>query len=192
MSKVIAHKQSLFSSLMNRFAIANTQQRILFTLLSMGIGVVLLAATAQLKFVLPFTPVPVTGQTFGVLLIAMLMGSQAGSLTVGAYLIAGAAGAPFFANVSGPHTTGYLFGMLVAARVVGYLADIGWAKSFSKAFAIGTLGTAIIFAFGLAILGKFTGYSNVLALGLYPFLIGAVIKIALASGVVSMLNRNQD
>lgn len=178
MSKAIAHQQSLIPSIIEK-----ANQKLLAKSVSVFLGVVLMAALAHVSIVLPFTPVPITGQTFGVLFIAFLMGSQLASITLATYLISGFMGAPVFAQIPGPHTSGYLIGMFFAAIVVGRLADNGWASNFFKSFIASILGTAIIFAFGLIVLSYFVGANNVFVMGLYPFIPGAVIKMTLASGL---------
>ena len=105
-------------------------------------GSILIALTAQVSIPLPFTPVPVTGQTFGVLVVGMALGSRRGALAVIAYLMEGAMGAPVFAGgtggapiLAGP-TAGYLFGFVPAAFVTGYLAEkwLGWEPDFNSTF----------------------------------------------------------
>lgn len=153
----------------------------------------LLVATAYISIELPFSPVPITGQTLGVLLIAMLLGKVRGTAVVSAYLLEGIAGLPVFAGgqagilaLVGP-TGGYLIGFLVAAYCVGSLADKQFDRSYLKSVLAMTLGTAIIFFFGLLGLSRFglaSDLSVLLQLGLIPFIPGAVIKIGLASVIL--------
>jgi len=145
----------------------------------------LIAMTAQIA--LPIGPVPITGQTFGVLLIAALLGSRLGAGSVVAYLIQGAMGLPFFAGgmagtavFAGP-TAGYLIGFIAAAFVVGWLAERGWDRTPARTVAMMLLGTAVIYAFGLIWLSTFTGWANVLTLGMVPFLPGDILKVMLAA-----------
>lgn len=147
----------------------------------------LLVASSYLAINLPFSPVPITGQTFGVLLVAMALGRVRGSAIVLAYLVEGASGLPVFAGgkaglgaLVGP-TGGYLLGFMAAAWTVGFLADKGWDKGYVKSILAMTLGTAIIFACGLTQLSLFVPGEILTAMGLYPFLPGAAIKIAVAS-----------
>ena len=146
-----------------------------------------LVGSAYLAVNLPFSPVPVTAQTLGVLLVAMLLGRVRGTAVVLAYLAEGAAGLPVFAGgkagiaaLLGP-TGGYLIGFLVAAYIVGYLADRGWDKQLVKSIVAMSIGTALIFVCGLAQLSLFVPAKSLAAMGLYPFLPGALIKIALAA-----------
>jgi biotin transport system substrate-specific component len=150
----------------------------------------LLIASAWVSFGLPFSPVPVTGQTFGVLLVAMALGRVRGTAVVGAYLLEGTAGLPVFALGSGGlpvlfgPTGGYLLGFLAAAWVAGSLADRGWHRSLWQSITAMTIGTAVIFAVGLAWLSRFVPAGALLAVGLTPFLIGAGVKIAVASAIL--------
>lgn len=144
----------------------------------------ILVLSAYLTITLPFSPVPVTGQTFGVLLVALALGRTRGSAVVLAYLVEGLAGLPVFAGggagpgaLMGP-TGGYLIGFLVAAHLVGWLADKGWSQGYLRGLAAMCLGTAAIFACGLIQLSLFVPVEGLLAAGLWPFLPGAAIKIA--------------
>ena len=152
-----------------------------------ALGLSLLISMSHVSIPLSFTPVPITGQTFAVLLIALLWGQKKSFAIVSTYLIMGVFQLPVFAVGAGFLTYGYLMGMLLACAVVGYGADRGWASSWMKTFALGTLGTALIFTLGLFWLSFFTPMENLLMLGLIPFLPGAFIKIALASGLCQIL-----
>lgn len=150
----------------------------------------LLAACAYISVTLPFSPVPVTGQTFGVLIIAMALGRMRGTAVVLAYLIEGVMGLPVFAGGSsglvkfiGP-TGGYLIGFLGASYVIGSLADKGWDKGYLKSVFCMVIGTVIIFVTGLLWLSRFVPAENTLTMGLYPFIPGAIIKISLASVIL--------
>lgn len=154
--------------------------------LLLGLNLVLVAS-AYLSISLPFSPVPITGQTFGVLLIAMALGRVRGTAVVLAYLLEGAAGLPVFAGgsagvavIAGP-TGGYLLGFVVAAWTVGYLADHAWDRTVVRSVAAMSIGTAIIFICGLAWLARFVPADALLTAGLTPFIPGALVKIALAS-----------
>ena len=146
-----------------------------------------LVATSYLVINLPFSPVPITGQTFGVLLIAMALGRVRGMAVVLAYILEGAMGLPVFAGgraglpvLLGP-TGGYLIGFVAAAWVIGSLADRGWDRKYFSSLAAMMIGTGIIFTCGLAQLSQFVPADGLMVTGLYPFLPGAAIKIALAS-----------
>ena len=151
-------------------------------------GVLALALLAQVALPIPGSPIPVTGQTLGVLLIGTSYGATLGITTFLTYLFIGIAGAPIFAG--GAHglsrltgaTGGYLVGMLVASFVVGALAGRKWDQRINKALFTMLLGDVIIFSFGLlwlhASLGK--SWSWTIAAGFTPFIIGEVLKVAIA------------
>ncbi len=146
-----------------------------------------LAVLSQVEIRLPWTPVPVTLQTFAVFLIGAALGARRGALAVAAFLLQGAAGLPFFAGgAAGPAhlvgpTGGYLAGFVVAAFVIGALAERGWDRTPTRAFVAVSVGAALIFACGLAQLSTFVPREQLLALGLTPFLPGAALKVALAA-----------
>ena len=151
-------------------------------------GVFALAILAQIAIPVPGSPVPVTGQTLGVLLIGTAYGSTLGVTTFALYLLAGIAGAPIFANngfgidrVIGA-TGGYLIGMLVATYVVGQLARLRLDQKFLTALPSMLIGTVITFTFGLVWLQQYTGkdWAWTINAGLTPFIVGEVLKIAIA------------
>lgn len=153
-----------------------------------------IALTVSAKTHVPFYPVPMTMQTFVVLMIGMAYGWRLGAATVLFYLAQGAAGLPVFSGtperglgllyMAGP-TGGYLVGFVASAALVGFLAERGWGRSIVTTGIAMTLGTATIFALGLAWLGMLVGFDKpVLALGLTPFLAGAAFKIALAAALL--------
>lgn len=150
-------------------------------------GSLLIAAAAQVRILLPFTPVPVTGQTFAVLLVGALFGARRGAASAMAYIALGLMGLPVFsAAPPGPAalvspTAGYLAGFVAAAWVTGALSERGWdRKPLTAALAMG-IGSCVIFACGLLWLGRFTGWNVVLQQGLFPFIPGDLLKIALAT-----------
>lgn len=156
-------------------------------LLVMG-GTVFIAGLAQIALPIPGSPIPVTGQTLGVLLVGTSYGAGLGFTTLLTYLLVGIAGAPIFAD--GGHgfsrlsqaTGGYLIGMLVASLIVGFLAGRTWDQRLRTALPAMLLGDVIIFSFGLLWLHAYTGkgWSWTIAAGLTPFFIGEVLKIAIA------------
>src|ERR671926_1317552 len=149
-----------------------------------------IAASAQ--FAIQIGPVPITGQTFAVLLTGALLGSRLGAAAVIAYLIEGALGLPFFAGGGagivrffGP-TGGYLVAFPAAAFMVGAFAEHGWDKRYPTAVAAMAIGSAIIFLAGWAWYAVLTNTPPVVAfqLAVLKFLPGDVIKIALAAAVL--------
>ena len=150
-------------------------------------GSLLIALSAQIQFVLPFSPVPITGQTFSVLLLGALYGSRRGTATVASYLVLGAIGLPVFAGgafgiarLVGP-TAGYLAGFLAAAFVVGALSERGWDRKPWTTAGSMTIGNFIIYVAGILWLSRFVGWQAVLNTGFLPFLAGDALKIALAT-----------
>jgi len=152
------------------------------------LGSLFVAALAQVEIPLPFTPVPITGQTFGVLLIGAALGSKRGAASLTLYLAEGALGLPFFAG--GAHglsvltgaTAGYLLGFIGAAYVIGRLAEKGLERNVRTSFIPFLIGTVIIYACGITWLAVFLGsFSKAVAFGLIPFLIGDIIKLLAAS-----------
>lgn len=152
---------------------------------------------AQASVRLPFTEVPITGQTFAVLLTAMALGRARGVAAVLAYLAEGAAGLPVFAegrsgmaSFVGP-TGGYLVGFVLAAAVAGTLADRGWTRSYRWSFAGMLLSSAFVFLPGVVWLGvwlsragEFGGVGALLAAGWLPFVPGDVLKSAVAASLL--------
>src|SRR6476660_6627996 len=149
-----------------------------------------IAAAAQ--FAIHIGPIPITGQSFAVLLTGALLGSRLGAAAVIAYLIEGALGLPFFAGGGagivrffGP-TGGYLVAFPAAAFIVGAFAEHGWDKRYETAVAAMAIGSAIIFLGGWAWFAILTNTEPVAAfkLAVLPFLLGDVIKIALGAAVL--------
>ena len=152
-------------------------------------GSLLIALSAYLKIQLPFSPVPITGQTLAVLLVGASLGAKKGGLSVLAYLGEGLIGLPVFAGgASGPAyllgpTGGYLAGFAVAAFAVGWLAERGWDRHVGLTLAAMLIGNLLIYLLGLAWLSVYVGVGQALPLGFYPFLAGDAIKLLLA-GIV--------
>lgn len=161
-------------------------------IVSVVFGVVFLAALAQIAIPLPFTPVPITGQTFGVALMSLLWGRKWGFATVALYVCVGALGVPVFsAGTAGLKlaTSGYLLGMCLSAFVIGTLSDRGFSKSFTKSFIACLCGSACVFAGGLFVLSNFVPQGTVLAAGLVPFIPGDIVKSTLASLIASRASK---
>jgi biotin transport system substrate-specific component len=151
-----------------------------------------IALCAQVSIPLPFTPVPLTGQTLGVLYAGALLGPRRGAAASALYLMMGAAGLPFLAGGAAglAHfagaTSGYLLGFIPAAYLTGELARRGWDRSPLTAFAAMLLGSSIIFALGCLVLRFFVPAGEVLPKGLYPFLIGDCFKAAVSAGLLPL------
>lgn len=154
-------------------------------------GAVFIALVAQLSFYLPFTPVPVSGLTFGVLVIGAALGSIRGLLATLVYVLAGVAGAPVYADASYGIgvllgvTGGYLVGSVLAAALTGYLAERAWDRKVRSAVPAMLLGEVLIFVVGVGWLMVVldVGLGAGLALGFVPFLLGEVVKLV-AAGVL--------
>jgi biotin transport system substrate-specific component len=147
----------------------------------------LTAILAQIRIPLPYTPVPLTGQTFGALLAGVALGSRRALSSQLLYLLAGVAGLPVFAggaysfgHLSGP-TGGYLMGLPLAAGVLGWWVERGGARGSLRLGAGLVLSNLLILAAGTIWL-QFAlrlPYREAWALGFYPFLLGDILKIAL-------------
>ena len=151
-------------------------------------GAGLVGLFAQISVSLPFTPVPITGQTFAVLLVGATLGTIRGVLSMMVYALAGMAGVPWFADHSSGvalASFGYIVGFIVAAGVVGRLAERGATRTPLRTAAIMVIGSLVIYAFGVTWLKVSLGvsWSSAIALGLTPFLLGDAVKVALAAGL---------
>lgn len=152
------------------------------------------AVLAQIKVTLPFTPVPLTAQTFAVLLVGAALGAKRGAASMALYTALGAFGIPVFAGgasglayLSGA-TAGYLVGFIAAAYVTGLLAERGLERSVRTSIIPFLVGTIVIYICGVTWLAVVLGsFSKALAAGLLPFLIGDAIKLIAASALLPVL-----
>ena len=171
----------------NLLPLNNINNKILKIIFYVLFGTLLLAVSSKVQ--VPFWPVPMTMQTFVVLIIAMMYGWKLSLLTLIAYLIEGAVGLPVFAKgggllyLIGP-TAGYLYGMVIAAAVIGYFADLGYGKSIIKCIIPLGIGTIIIFVCGIGDLSSIIGFDKAIAAGLLPFIPSELFKIALAAFII--------
>ncbi len=177
---------------------SNTLRRAVFpnvslltnALLVLG-GALFVALSAQISIPLPFTPVPITGQTFAVLLVAGSLGSVCGTLSMGLYLLMGIVGLPVYADhthgieVIKGATGGYIIGFIIAGLIVGLMADRGWDKKFSSSVTMMLTGNVVVFLVGLVWLQQVlhTNLADTLKYGLYPFVPGEVLKLYLAGAL---------
>ena len=169
------------------FRPAARKQALVYDTVLVLAGSFVLALASQLAIRFPFSPVPVTAQTLAVLIIGAVMGSKRGALAVIAYLAQGAAGLPVFAGglsgvayMAGP-TGGYLAGFALAAYVTGFCAEKSLDRYMLTAILAMVLGNIAIYLIGLAWLAVYVGINNAFTLGLYPFVIGDILKLAIAS-----------
>jgi biotin transport system substrate-specific component len=154
-------------------------------------GVLFVAILARISIPIPGSPVPISGQTFGVLFAACALGARRAVVMGGVYLAVGLIGFPVFADgASGQAvvvgaTGGYLVGFVVAGALVGRLAELGWDRRFVGSLAAMVLGSLAIYAVGAAWLAAFApgGYDLGWAIekGVLPFLVGDAIKVVLAA-----------
>lgn len=160
------------------------------------------ALTARVKLDLGFTPVPITGQTLGVLLTGALLGSRRGALALALYLAEGAIGLPVFAGGTGGlarllgPTGGYLLSYPLAAGLVGLLAERGWDRTPWRAALAMLLGNVVIYMIGVPWLNWYAGtlfQVSVAWAGVLPYLPGDLLKLAVAATVLpsgwALLNR---
>ena len=157
-------------------------------------GSLFIALLAQITIRLAFTPVPITLQTFGVLLVGTAYGWRLAGLTIALYLAEIALGLPFAAEgESGldvltltTASGGYLWGFLVTALLCGWLANRGWDRSIRSSISVMLLGTVVIYGFGVPWLAAAIDVPLLEAfeLGLYPFVIGDLLKLLLAAGLL--------
>lgn len=170
------------------------------TLVLALVGSAFVAVSAQIY--VPLWPVPITGQTFAVLIVGMAFGWRLGAVTLLLYLAEGAAGIPVFAKLSagpavivGP-TGGYILGFVLAAAVVGYLAQRGWDRNVGLTALAMLIGNIAIYLPGLPWLAVYLagiGTENpvgaAIAGGLVPFLPGDALKLALAACLLPLVWR---
>ncbi len=152
------------------------------------IGSLLIGILAQISIPIPFSPVPITGQTIGVVLVGGVLGSKRGAISIMCYLLEGSLGLPVFANMkAGAHvligpTGGYLWGFIVAAFLIGRLKEKGFFNSPLNCFISCFISTTTILLIGALYLSIFTAdFSKGMNMGLYPFLVGDLIKSSICA-----------
>ena len=160
---------------------------------TMVVGFALLTAVAaQLTLPLPWTPVPITGQTLAVLLSGATLGWRAGGVSQLVYILLGGMGLPFFHDgqggwsvVSGP-TGGYLVGFVVSAALVGALAERGQDRRLLTSLPAMLAGSAVIYLFGVPWLAHVldVGVPRAIELGMAPFVIGDCFKLVIAGALL--------
>jgi len=155
-------------------------------------GAALVTVLAQVA--IPLWPVPITGQTLAVLLVGSTLGWARGAISMVLYALLGLVGLPVFSD--GTHgatvlfgaTGGYIVGFIVSAALVGWLAERQWDRKILKAMVTFVAGSVVVFAIGLPWLAivLHTDLPTTLQYGLYPFIIGGIIKAAIAAGLLPL------
>ena len=152
-------------------------------------GAIFVGLTAQVVIPLPFTPVPLSLQTFSVLLVGAALGSTRGLASMGLYLVAGLAGVPWFAGANSGWqfaSIGYVVGFVAAAWLVGLLAERRGDRTLLRAAGLMVLGNLVIYVFGVTGLLLMTPFDmpTAIAKGVVPFLLGDAIKIVAAAALL--------
>lgn len=171
------------------------QRTLVKDLLLVTAGITVVAALAQVE--IPMWPVPITGQTLGVMLVAATLGFRRGVAALAGYLALGLAGAPIFAGFTGSIAAigkpsfGFVIGFVATAAVVGWLAERRWDRRPLLSIALFGLASLIPFAFGipymaavLAAMGSPVDLGGALALGFLPFIVGGIVKWAIAAAAL--------
>jgi len=161
-----------------------------------AVGAALVAALAQVE--VPLWPVPVTGQTLGVVVVGAALGARRGAAALVTYLVAGLAGLPVFAGFTGSIAAvakpsfGFIIGFVFAAFVAGWFAERAWDRKPVLAFVGFAAASVIPFLFGVpymafilnTVLGANLGFEAIIAAGVTPFIVGGIVKAALAAVLV--------
>jgi biotin transport system substrate-specific component len=155
-------------------------------------GTALVAVCAQISVKLPFTPVPITGQTFAVCLVGASLGAIRGVASLSLYFLIGIIGAPVYAHqqsgwdVITSASGGYIVGFVAAAAIIGALAEHGWDRRFSSAVGAMLTGNVVIYLIGLPWLAVVlnTNLDKTLEYGLYPFVPGDLFKLYCAAALL--------
>ena len=152
-------------------------------------GALFIYLTSRVAIPIPGNPIPITGQTFGVLLVGGALGLRRGFAAVSLYVLLGVVGLPFFAEGKGGISViwgasgGYLIGFVAMGAVVGRLAELGWDRKFVGALGAMLVGSVVLYAIALPWLKNVTGMSwqETIQTGLVPFLLGDALKAVLAA-----------
>jgi len=164
-------------------------------------GAAFVGLAAQVAVPLPWTPVPVTGQTFAVLLTAAALGTWRGVASMLVYALMGVVGVPWFAGGSSAFqggalvvSFGYIIGFIAAAAIVGHLAERGATRTALRTAGLMVLGNLVIYSIGVLWLAAAIDVSlaRAIELGAQPFLLGDALKVALAAGLFPMAWRAVD
>tara|TARA_B110000438_G_scaffold260217_1_gene270143 strand:- start:1395 stop:1961 length:567 start_codon:yes stop_codon:yes gene_type:complete len=180
-TKILELKQKYYFSIKPNIA----------NILGILLGSLLIAMLAQISIYIPFSPVPITGQTIGVLLVGGILGSRKGLLTVIAYISEGYLGLPVFAEMSagfpvlfGP-TGGYILSFLPAVFIIGYLSEKNFTGKILPSFISCMSVTILILGSGTLFLSLFFGLKEALVLGFYPFIYVGLLKSFISAGIIT-------
>ena len=211
---LVLGNQCRYGFVKGRFVVSFTKKLFMPTIIDLIFGpsiaasVVFVAAAAGFiaivaQFVVPLNPVPITGQTFAVILISLSFGATRAALAMLLYVLLGLSGLPVFSNAQGGvevilgPSGGYILGYIPAAWLVGFLAQRGWTRSFWPACAAGVLGTVVMFTAGILGLRRVLIETHrdvtltlLLETGVTPFLVGATIKVVLAAAIIALASRS--
>ena len=173
-------------------AVAFPRAGLLKDVLLMLAGTGLIAAAAQISVKLPFTPVPITGQTFAVCLVGASLGAIRGATSLTLYFLIGVLGAPVYAHhdhgwdVITSASGGYIVGFVLAAALTGFLAERRWDRRLSSSIGLMLTGNVVIYLVGLPWLAVVlnTNLEKTLEYGLYPFIPGDTFKLYLAAAAL--------
>ncbi len=159
------------------------------------LGSLFIGLLAQFSIPVPFSPVPITGQTIGVVLVGGILGAKKGSLSILCYIFEGAIGIPVFAGMkSGMHilvgpTAGYLWAFIIAAYITGLLTEKGYTRKPLGSFLSCLDATTLILVIGALYLATFNGLSDALIMGFYPFLVGDVVKSSICAFMLNTFRK---
>ena len=160
-------------------------------------GIIFLIIAAKVKFILPFSPIPITLGTFAVLTIGTTYGQRLGLMTIFGYLLIGMLGFDVFANSSAEAngltymlggTGGYLIGYCFAIMALGFLSKLNWDRNIFKLGVALVFANILIYAPGILWLGQLYGWDQpIIAWGLTPFIIGDLLKLALTASLIPLI-----
>jgi biotin transport system substrate-specific component len=169
--------------------------RVLTNTLLVVAGSAIIAIAAQIAIPIPFTPVPLTMQPLAVLVVGIVLGSRRGAAAAVLYLLEGLSGLPVFAQghggplwLIGP-TAGYLYSYPLAAFIAGWFSERGWGNHIARALCGMLIALAVIYAGGWLWLAFIAGPRGAFAMGIMPFVVADVVKIAIAAALLPYAQR---
>jgi biotin transport system substrate-specific component len=155
----------------------------------------IIAIAAQIAITMPFSPVPMTLQPLAVLFVGAALGARRGAAAAVLYLLEGAAGLPVFAQahggaiwLAGP-TAGYLLSYPFAAFVAGWFSERGWGNTIVRAVSGMLVALAVVYAGGWSWLAQFVGPEKAFVMGIAPFVVADVVKVAIGAALLPYAER---